>query len=362
MFTWIGFCMTPAEFTELIDLAVNSGDVYFLPDRSRDATIWSIDRLAALQTYEQRAALIGPSDWYYLWDRNSCPLPLVKQSEVDDYFISYVDGVHVAKGNDDWSGNIRGRIEVDDYGIGADGSTAQISPSTVARFEAMRKWIKQRSTYVPEDGRYVTNGALQRLLVSGKVPEWAAAAKQRLDKKRPPKKTLGPRVPYQASFQRARDRAGLEGDPKPKVRALPRYHEETLGPSWFRTAVGNHDLQNLTLPGLYIGRSDVREVSFAGSDLHLSAFNWSDFEDCDFSRCDLSRSDLRACNFRNCRFTAADLSRADLRNSGFEDCDFVGARLDDAILMNDQKDAIALPDVQASGIKWTDEYEEPEGG
>jgi len=352
MATWIAFQITPAEFSELVELAICDGDVYFLPDRFRQATV---PQYRSLRDVPQRA-------WCYAWDMANAAAPQVKKSDVGDYYIRHVDGVHVACGTDDLAGNVRGRIELDEYALQASRSYTPFAASTLNRFKAMSDWIKKHCRFVPEDHRYLSRRALEALLATGQAPEWAEAAEQRWKSRGRQPMVAQRRSSYKASFRRARDEAGLEGELRPKIGSLPRYREDKFGPSLFRSAMADKDLRSLTLPGLYIGRSDLREVDCSGSDLHLSAVNWSDFEDCDFSRCDLSRCDLRGCNFENCQFTETDLSGADLRNSGFRGCDFAGATLAGATLLTGQKDAITLTEDQATAVKWTDDYEEPEGG
>jgi hypothetical protein len=129
---------------------------------------------------------------------------------------------------------------------------------------------------------------------------------------------------YEDSLAELRGCVEILGDPQPRVTRPPRHDDEDLGPSIFRTLVEDVALEDLTLPGLYVGRSELKRVSFRGSDLHLSSLNWSDIRDCDFSASDLSGADLRACEFVRCTFAGGDLSSADLRGSGFHGCVFRG--------------------------------------
>jgi hypothetical protein len=114
-------------------------------------------------------------------------------------------------------------------------------------------------------------------------------------------------------------------------------------------------------------------VSFRGSDLHLSCFNWNDVAECDFSRTDLSRSDLRATRFADCDFSSANLSGADLRGSRFDGCTFEGASMRAAILYGrpkllglfafgfDQR-SLPLSPTQRSEVNWSTEAPQPGGG
>lgn len=216
----------------------------------------------------------------------------------------------------------------------------------------------------PEGVRY-SRRVIEEMLRLPSPPEWVSKA---LKKKTPKRKSAvgggrpGVRLMYDASFEVARSAIGLGGAPQPGVARRPSYDDEKPGPGLFRAAVMEQGLENLTLPGLYIGRSEVVDVCWCGSDLHLSSFHWSDFERCDFSGCDLHDSDLRACNFRDCNFRGADLRECDLRGSGFEGCDFTNARLDGALLLDSPRGELALSAEQQAAAKWTSEYEEPPGG
>lgn len=129
-----------------------------------------------------------------------------------------------------------------------------------------------------------------------------------------------------------KDRAGIIGDALPVVDRVPRPGDEVLGPSIFRTLLEDVSLDGLTIPGLYVGRSRLRRVSFAGSELRLAAFNWCDIVGCSFEDADLTGADLRACEFVACSFARAKLSKVDLRCSTFAGCWFDGANLEGALL------------------------------
>jgi BTB/POZ domain-containing protein KCTD9 len=108
----------------------------------------------------------------------------------------------------------------------------------------------------------------------------------------------------------------------------PQYDDqEPLGVSFFRTAVTQGDLENLTLPRTFFGRSAVGPVSFKNTDLSESSLCWNDFNEVDFTDADLPRSDLRASIFENVVFVRANLSGADMRHSNFLACDFTDADL-----------------------------------
>jgi len=140
------------------------------------------------------------------------------------------------------------------------------------------------------------------------------------------------RPSYADSIGVLKDRVGIIGDALEVVDRLPRHDDEVLGPSIFRTLVEDVSLDGLTLPGLYVGRTLLRRVSFAGSELRLAAFNWCGIADCNFEGADFTGADLRACQFEGCSFRRATLARADLRCSNFKGCRFDEASLDGALL------------------------------
>jgi hypothetical protein len=84
---------------------------------------------------------------------------------------------------------------------------------------------------------------------------------------------------YDSSFLLFKERVGGIGDPQSVVSRPPRHDDQLLGPSIFRMLVEDVRLEDVTLPGLFVGRSEVRRLSFRGSDLHLSTFNWSLLDD-----------------------------------------------------------------------------------
>jgi BTB/POZ domain-containing protein KCTD9 len=151
---------------------------------------------------------------------------------------------------------------------------------------------------------------------------------------------------------------------------MPRYDDDVLGVSFFRTFVGPDgpegdifDLANLTLPRTFFGRSEIRRTSFENSDLSESSLCWNDFVDVSFIRADLSRSDMRASIYEHVRFNHATLSSSDLRRSTFDNCDFTGAIMVGAVLTRRQGDEANLSSQQRAEIAWTDDDgPEPDGG
>jgi uncharacterized protein YjbI with pentapeptide repeats len=171
------------------------------------------------------------------------------------------------------------------------------------------------------------------------------------------------RLNYQESFLRARSACDLTGRPKPEAVVRPRHDDEDLGPSIFKYRLEDCDLGQLTLYGLFIGRSELRKVQFRGTDLHLSTFCWNDFIGCDFSEADLSQSDLRASTFDACSFRDANLEGCDFRQSMFDACLFEGARMSGAVLTFGQEPGLNLSPEQRKSIRWTSGAgREAEGG
>ena len=139
--------------------------------------------------------------------------------------------------------------------------------------------------------------------------------------------------------------------------------EEPLGVNFFRTLVGEGDLENLTLPRTYFARSEVGPVSFANTDLSESALCWNDFNKVNFTDADLSKSDLRASLFRGVIFAGSNLRDADLRRSTFEKCDFTDAEMRGAKLTSKQGQVIVISKKQREEIDWQEsDGNEPGGG
>ncbi|NOS99678.1 MAG: pentapeptide repeat-containing protein [Phycisphaerales bacterium] len=238
------------------------------------------------------------------------------------------------------------------------------SEAFARHIDQLRRLLDELCVRDPERVRY-SRRLLQQLARLPNSPEWvrrASRKKRSTGSVAPESGRIKMRLAYNRSFEFVKSAIGLDGAPRPDPAHRPRYDDERRGPGFFRASVVGQRFENLTLPGLYIGRSELRDVSLVDSDLHLSTFNWTDFERCDFSRCDLHASDLRGCNFKDCSFTEADLTKADLRCSGFEGCEFSGAKLAAAMLHDGQRHEINLTDEQFGVVEWTQNLEEPEGG
>lgn len=155
-----------------------------------------------------------------------------------------------------------------------------------------------------------------------------------------------------------------EGDIPPIPDHRPRDDdEEPFGVRFFRTFIGEGDLEHMTLPRTYFSRSEVGPVSFKGTDLSESTLCWNDFNEVNFTDADLSRSDLRASRFTGAVFVRADLRDADLRRSTFERCDFDEADMLGARLTYAQGEDISLAKRQREEIEWQggDGDEPPDG-
>jgi uncharacterized protein YjbI with pentapeptide repeats len=138
-----------------------------------------------------------------------------------------------------------------------------------------------------------------------------------------------------------------------------------LGVSFFRTCVGagEHDLENLTLPRTYFGKSEVGPMSFRNTNLSESTMCWNDFIEVDFSDADLSGCDLRASIYSGVKFVRTILQNADLRRATYENCDFQGADMRGAQMTYEQADQITLSHQQRQEIDWQDsDGEDPPGG
>jgi uncharacterized protein YjbI with pentapeptide repeats len=180
------------------------------------------------------------------------------------------------------------------------------------------------------------------------------------------------RRPYDQSVALLKERMDVIGEPLASLDRRPQHDDEVLGPSIFRMRVEDVDVNDLSLPCLYVGRSKLQRVSFASSDLRLSTINWSDIVECDFSSAMLVEADLRACQFASCVFKGADLSGADLRGSSFEACTFEGAIMRGTQLYRPRKrfgvrlgatqESLPLSDGQRLEVTWCEDSPEPGGG
>ena len=172
------------------------------------------------------------------------------------------------------------------------------------------------------------------------------------------------RLSYEESF-RFLQREGWEGegDIPPIPERPPRYDDDNLGLSFFRTWVNQATMENLTIPRTYFSRSAIGKTSFAGTDLTESVANWNDFEDVDFTFADLTRFDFRGCALRRIEFRNAVLKDADLRHCALEECSFTNADLTGAKITVEVGVSLALSPEQRKQISWQDEDgAEPDGG
>jgi uncharacterized protein YjbI with pentapeptide repeats len=173
------------------------------------------------------------------------------------------------------------------------------------------------------------------------------------------------RTPYEESCRELQRMGWLKAGPIPPLPARhPRYDDpEPLGVEFFRTRVADDKFENLTLTRTFFGRSEIRNMSFKGTDLSESTLCWNDFVWVNFSDCDLSRSDLRASRFDSVNFSGANLSKTDLRQSDFRDCDFSNANLQGAKLTRLQGSQLPLSPRQQQEVSWQkSDGEEPGGG
>lgn len=160
--------------------------------------------------------------------------------------------------------------------------------------------------------------------------------------------------------------SGTNGEIPPMPNRRPQCDDEApFGVSFFRTFVGqdieqgdedasHRDLENLTLPRTYFGKSNIQRVSFKNTNLSESTLCWNDFTEVNFTNADLSGCDLRASIYEAVDFVGANLSNSDLRRSSFEACDFTDANMRGAKLTHEQLDEIDLSQQQRQEIDWQD--------
>lgn len=172
------------------------------------------------------------------------------------------------------------------------------------------------------------------------------------------------RLSYAESCRFLQDAGLMEAGVIPPMPArAPRYDDEVLGVSFFRTELAEAGLGKLTLPRTFFGRSEVRAVTFRGTDLSESTMCWNDFVDVKFDDANLRGADLRASNFERVVFDGADLSGADLRHTAFIDCSWKGAILKNAKMTKAGARAIELsPDQRKQLDLHDDDGAEPDGG
>jgi BTB/POZ domain-containing protein KCTD9 len=171
------------------------------------------------------------------------------------------------------------------------------------------------------------------------------------------------RKPYAESCRVLRSHNLLDGDKTPPLsERAPRYDDEQLSVHFFRTSLVDARLDGLTLPRTFFGRSEIRNVSFRGTDLSESTANWNDFVDVDFGSADLSRADLRASIFERVNFRGAVLREADLRRSTFHACAFADADMSGARLTRAVSWFFRLSRAQRAVIDWQSPGPEPDGG
>jgi uncharacterized protein YjbI with pentapeptide repeats len=173
-----------------------------------------------------------------------------------------------------------------------------------------------------------------------------------------------PRLSYEDSCRTLQSQQIIDSGDIPRLpQQPPRYDDEVLGVSFFRTMIADSKIEHLTLPRTFFGRSEIRATSFQDTDLSESTANWNDFIDVDFSTADISHADFRACVFERVRFSGARLAGVDFRHCGFKACDFSGADLTDAKLTKKAGASLQLSSEQQSVIDWqAEDGEEPEGG
>lgn len=173
------------------------------------------------------------------------------------------------------------------------------------------------------------------------------------------------RLSYEESCQVLQEYGLLEdADIPPIPVTMPSYDDdEPFGVSFFKMGVEDIELENLTLPRTFFGRSLMREVSFCNTDLIESRMCWDDFIDVNFSLANLTGCDMRASRFERVSFARSDLSYSDLRRSEFTDCDFTEARMHQAKLTRPQGQLLSLSALQCQEVDWQEEEgEEPGGG
>lgn len=297
-----------------------------------------------------------------LWDRSSVPpIPMLTNGLRHPYRITRLnsDVIELTRHHRLVHGIVTVSLSVDDWVQLPDETYQPIPEVSRRRFQQTAAWIKGRCRFVRSERLYVSHAALERLgRTAATLFPWLSEAKTR---RKAPSAQQSQRLTYAASFDVANRLIKLEGQPVPHVLNRPTYEDRAAGPTILRRRLEDQALDNLTLPAVYIGHSDLMNIAWTGSDLHSSTFNWTRFVDCSFVNCNMSDCDLRASEFERCSFLRSDLRGADLRGSTFRDCDFAGANVAGAILQLDQRGALGLTTDQEGSVRWVAEYEAPAG-
>lgn len=258
-------------------------------------------------------------------------------------------------------------IQMDDAVLQPDGTYVPPSCESSELFDFLKKWIRSRSLPGLVDRVYLSHRALESLRSMPNPSQWSRDLVAAADRKFASAgikrgKPLGKRRSYEDSLALVAGVAGVVGLPESSATADCALIEAAPRPTLFRQALLDLALDRLTMPGLSVSRSELTNVTFAGSDLQRATWNWSEFRECDFGTCDLRDSDLRASEFEQCVFTGANLRKCDLRGASFENCDFAGADLAGAVILKSQDTKLRLSAAQHATVTWTDQYEEPPGG
>jgi hypothetical protein len=171
------------------------------------------------------------------------------------------------------------------------------------------------------------------------------------------------RLSYAESCKLLEPYGACGSEPPPMPSGIPKHDADILGVNFFRTVIEDAKFENLTLPRTFFGRSEIKNSSFAGSDLSKSHLCWNEFVGVSFCGTLLAGADLRASDYQKCDFIECDLSGADLRRASFKNCVFKGAILKDAIIPRRLKKVCEFSEDQIAQAKLIFfEGPEPDGG
>jgi hypothetical protein len=357
------YCMLrTSELDDVRALVKGMGDYCILPLYSDRLPFPQFEHLTEIPAeFGEGKSFSRYSGTCYLWNRSGSPPPRIgRTKDGRDYMLlsSESEVIELRRYGTAELTTVTFRVSLEV--TLPDGSARAWSQEALDVWQAVVAWIKARCKYIPGERMYASTAAVAVLVQRADPAEWVIKLAGKLGLPIPPQPPKRERKSYSASFQEVYKALGLSGKPCPDVKRRPTYRDQDLGPSFFRENILADQFHDLTLPGLYIGRCEVAEMSFVGSDLRLSTFNWNDFHECDFTECDLSRSDLRGCKFVDCKFVKTDLHGTDLRYSDHENCDFTGAKVRGAILHVSQRGEIALSEEQLSDVTWTEDPGDPD--
>ena len=171
------------------------------------------------------------------------------------------------------------------------------------------------------------------------------------------------RLTYEESC-RALQRLGhlQEGAIPPLPDHRPRYDDEgPLGVNFFRTSVRDGDIENMTLPRTFFGRSDIGPLSFKTRIVRIYAV-LERFQQGGLHGCQSLQKRPPCLAVLQGAFRQNRSPKCRLRQLTFAECDFTDAEMRGARLTHRQGRVIVLSTQQREAIDWQESDGSPPGG